>query len=1753
GDSLNELISFDWDGKVYVRDLTGESEKEWGEFFYDPQHTNLYPKPIICGNQICEQGETIENCPEDCIKPDLIIQDISLNSTNLYPNQDYSYKIIVKNQDDAPTQNGLTLDFFVSKEPDYNKAIWNKIHAVGYSDAKRLQPGETYQLLTQNYIINFPEPGTYYLHAFVDDEGYIEESNETNNMFKKEIKIYPAECGNEICEPGETIENCPEDCILECTDSDNGLNYFIKGESRGLYGENKTTGAIIGEDPNKVSVRYVDGLDHSIFYDHCYDSETSNQLNEGYCAENGIMSSIGYECPNGCKDGVCIKDTITVEGILRLVIPLEKPDLIVQNISLNSTNLYPNQDYSYNITVKNQDDAATQNDLTLDFYVSNESDYNKAIWNNIHSVGYADAKRLQPGETHQLFTQSYVINFPEPGTYYLHAFIDDEGYIEESNETNNMFKKEIKVNEPAISINKKDLQKYSSKETFLISDKDWHNILPLVPVTTWTGNEENCQRGTGTPDNVCVYPTLIYHEENFTNKTIDLDKEEFLKNTGLAVSWNFKDYILAEGMVDSGEFTILFNLSDDMYNKMKKGIPRGDLNLTGSKIDPKGYYEISYEIYFNGQQLNKYINYQGENLYRLKGAFWSAEKNLLRKENNNLTLKRTGGNVLINEYTLFTPYFATDHIENFCKFSPGEYNIYDLCIEDVQLNKNQFFPDEEISYSITVKNICQESIDLSNENYKFQGPFFDPSALGELYIVPYELVLSHVSTDIPKVKLEPGQTTNFNITLIYNKSEVLPDHTFDADSTIYFMQQYNPTDLTIIGNTLQELDNLLTTKPELGAGLNLNQIQRISTKDYFSYWKSFKDIVYVEDNYELALLASTYASLINAPLIIQGTSADIENIFIRRNITCIGSVSPAGSSCNEQYDLTELQQKYIDKTQTKKFIFVNPGSLNKKLFLLLEPEKSLEKVVNLYTKTSLLSPILASAKHELILTTDKQDYQDIDNDLKSQISNFYTLPKHYSCNPEDLCSSGFEEQSLELHTKENTISFNFSIDISPDIQLLNRLYNSELQFWDDTVIINTPKNIPIEVRNTGLGKAENVNVYLYKLDYFCNESGCFDNLSLIDFKSLGNLSLFQAVKENFSFISNELGWHSLKITANTSNEEKNIQNNNNYISINVVPEGADITPLTRWTTSYINQPTVIPLKIFNIGTETAKDVEIYLYLSYGYYYNETENEWKENKTLINQSYIGDIESKEIIEKEFSSIFYVPGYQSLIAYVNSTNDVNPDNNRQPFSIRIYESRLAQKEFLLAEGQESEERYSLHFSGFLFDCPSDKEDIKVYFNDELVQIKEIKCKDRAKILSDIGSIYIGDLFYNLNTSNLTITLDYNGKLALSSKKGSYIGLAYSKDRTYANIASCIISNTSCMPELDSVIIRNKIANQTTYFNFDDVDTQYDYNLIVEAFGIAGDLEIYVNNVNIGLSPLWHEPQKKLFEIPRDLINKNMQIRIDPIVKEGTPVYKANVKLIPKLSSEYYLTIMDSPDVIPISEYMYTSSWYDIHRTLDASEYADFNEDNLPDFAVGRIIGITPTDVSSYLARDLFYNDFKKTNKATFMASSFEYMLENSEKWANKFENSGYKAVKDTRYENCYDFNPILWEDNDLISYADHGSTRWAGIDSGKIPLLNNSFISNDACSTCSYFHDKTFCTRALRQGSLGHLGAVSVAWTGNYIYMNSINNIYYYNQTIGEAFTNGFRYRKYKYQTTLIGDPTVSLNPTYLLNNKLTWRR
>lgn len=234
-------------------------------------------------------------------------------------------------------------------------------------------------------------------------------------------------------------------------------------------------------------------------------------------------------------------------------------------------------------------------------------------------------------------------------------------------------------------------------------------------------------------------------------------------------------------------------------------------------------------------------------------------------------------------------------------------------------------------------------------------------------------------------------------TLIYHEESA----GFDADSIIYFMQQYSPEKVTVIGQTPQELDNLLIAPLDLGAGLSSGDIQRISINDYFSHWDTYGDAVYVEDDYELALLASTYASLINAPLVIEGTSYG--DALDGKNVICVGN--PSGANCNDQYDLESLQQKYADETGTDKIMLVNPNDLD----IYHDPtwinersgetggftlEKSTGEIFKLYTKNSLTAPILASARQEVILSTASTNYLDVDTFIENKINSLAISPEY---------------------------------------------------------------------------------------------------------------------------------------------------------------------------------------------------------------------------------------------------------------------------------------------------------------------------------------------------------------------------------------------------------------------------------------------------------------------------------------------------------------------------------------------------------------------------------------------------------------------------------------------------------------------------------------------------------------------------------------------------------------------------------------
>jgi hypothetical protein len=82
-----------------------------------------------------------------------------------------------------------------------------------------------------------------------------------------------------VCQDGECVEKEFEG---ECTDSDGGMDYFVKGT---VTGKSKTT-------------NFTQSM-----YDICIDDST---LAEFFCGDNNKVDSEGYLCPNGCQDGACI-------------------------------------------------------------------------------------------------------------------------------------------------------------------------------------------------------------------------------------------------------------------------------------------------------------------------------------------------------------------------------------------------------------------------------------------------------------------------------------------------------------------------------------------------------------------------------------------------------------------------------------------------------------------------------------------------------------------------------------------------------------------------------------------------------------------------------------------------------------------------------------------------------------------------------------------------------------------------------------------------------------------------------------------------------------------------------------------------------------------------------------------------------------------------------------------------------------------------------------------------------------------------------------------------------------------------------------------------------------------------------------------------------------------------------------------------------------------------------------------------------
>ncbi len=296
-----------------------------------------------------------------------------------------------------------------------------------------------------------------------------------------------------------------------------------------------------------------------------------------------------------------------------------------------------------------------------------------------------------------------------------------------------------------------------------------------------------------------------------------------------------------------------------------------------------------------------------------------------------------------------------DSIDN----SIGTYYV-DIFVNDSLGNSGEV--DNTATYSLIVTNIINAK-DITKYSNKHVFLISDEDWHDVLSVVPLTIWMN-------------GSSIIKNPILVYH----LEGSSFDPDSIIHFMQLYKPENVTIIGNSPADFDNLLVSSPPTGVGLSSEQINRIFPSNYFSYWDTINSTVVVDfDNYKSGLLASAFASYNNAPILfLNSNNLDTyKNLIDGRLVYTVGSLDSNvidyinnNASSVISYSFEDLQRQYINMTRTNKVILTNLNDLNIYLSTLFSPEKSGSSISRLFSEHSLTAPILASAKRELIIFTD---------------------------------------------------------------------------------------------------------------------------------------------------------------------------------------------------------------------------------------------------------------------------------------------------------------------------------------------------------------------------------------------------------------------------------------------------------------------------------------------------------------------------------------------------------------------------------------------------------------------------------------------------------------------------------------------------------------------------------------------------------------------------------------------------------------
>jgi len=162
-----------------------------------------------------------------------------------------------------------------------------------------------------------------------EDDVWIGEGEYFTDPIFKAFQFIMASVQNKT---GESCFSCPEDCgecgeeenttVVYCDDSDEGVDYYLKGWVKGVFGKSWNNSGEVGS---------VEDLCHG-------DNLT---LEEQSCFEGRIGVPKIYLCPNGCSDGACLVEenqTINETVVEPVNVTLPSP---VEPFENNNDSNYP--------------------------------------------------------------------------------------------------------------------------------------------------------------------------------------------------------------------------------------------------------------------------------------------------------------------------------------------------------------------------------------------------------------------------------------------------------------------------------------------------------------------------------------------------------------------------------------------------------------------------------------------------------------------------------------------------------------------------------------------------------------------------------------------------------------------------------------------------------------------------------------------------------------------------------------------------------------------------------------------------------------------------------------------------------------------------------------------------------------------------------------------------------------------------------------------------------------------------------------------------------------------------------------------------------------------------------------------------------------------------------------------------------------------------------------------------------------------